>query len=98
MIDTAEQQRRFPNGVGDWAVGYMALKPMEDGRFLVLMTLALNRARVSIAEDEWSLGEGWCFDEVLLAFASFIRYPEPPVGWTRHMLGDGRNEYPGEAP
>lgn len=84
---------RFPE---DWdykADGYIACVDMEDGRKWCLLPLALGRLRIVIAEDRWTAGEHWCYDDNTAAILSYHRGPDvAPTGWTRHMLPNGRFE------
>ena len=92
-----ETVKRFPEGWTYLDGGYMAGKPMRDGRWWCLMPLTLGRLRIVIAEDEWTAGEHWCYDNVAAAWACWEAGPDhTPVGWSRHMLPDGTKEYPRE--
>jgi hypothetical protein len=76
-----------------WAEGYHAIKPLEDGRWLALMPLVLDRARVGVCTPT-EVVEFWCYDNPFEAALAFALYPEEPEGWERHMAPDGSLEYP----
>lgn len=85
-----------PERWGDmsWAWGYAAIKPTPDGKYVALMELIFG-VRIVVCEDKTTAGEHWCYTEdVMAGVESFLRFPEPPTGWSRHMLPDGSFEYP----
>ena len=84
---------RFPEGWDPLENGYVAAKPMEDGRWWCLMPLYGGRFRIVIAEDQFTAGEHWCYSNPVYAVVSWDDGPEkPPTKWTRHMLPDGSFE------
>ena len=80
----------------DWdykANGYVMGTPMADGRWWCLLPLTFGRFRIVIAEDIFTAGEHWCYDDNLAAILSYYRGPDvPPTGWKRHMRPDGTFE------
>jgi len=85
--------RRFPEGWKPFDHGYLHGVEMEDGRWWCLLELFGGRLRIVIAEDEFTSGEHWCFSDVRAGWMSYFNGPtEAPVGWSRHMLPDGRFE------
>lgn len=99
MAEPYFDEVRFPHGVdADWCAGYLTVQPMRDGRAWCLVPLLLGRLRIMIAEDQWTAGEHWCFNDNGAALASYTMGPDvPPKGWSRHMRADGtyeRPEYP----
>jgi hypothetical protein len=88
---------RFPHGTTDWADSYVDVQPMPDGRAWCLVPLIGGRLRIMIAEDQFTAGEHWCYDNKFAAVLSYHAGPwVEPTGWSRHMHPDGRLEYPGE--
>jgi hypothetical protein len=86
---------KFPPGRDDWHESYLEVQPMEDGRAWCLVPLIGGRLRIMIAEDQWTAGEHWCFNDAVHAVASYVAGPDvEPTGWSRHMHPDGRLEYP----
>ena len=88
------ERERFPEG---WNPkedgGYIMGEPMEDGRYWCLLLLTFGRLRIVIAEDQFSAGEHWCYENNVDAVLSYFRgLGEPPFGWKRHMLPDGTFE------
>ena len=84
---------RFPEDWSPEAAGYITGVPMEDGRYWCLLELTFGRYRIVIAEDQWSAGEHWCYEDNWAALMSWMAGPEKtPTGWKRHMLPDGTFE------
>lgn len=48
---------RFPRGFDEVANGYVATRPMADGRLWGLLRITFGRLRIVVIEDEWSAGE-----------------------------------------
>jgi len=77
----------------NWMDSYDFIRPLGDGKYLVIGDLIFGK-RIAIATPD-SLGEHWCYtDDPARAFLSFLSWPQPPIGWSRHMLPDGSFEYP----
>ena len=86
---------RFPDGVDEWADGYLDVQPMPDGRAWCLVPLIGGRLRIMIAEDHFTAGEHWCYSDPVAALISYHAGPEhAPTGWSRHMRLDRTREYP----
>ena len=87
------ERERFP---ADWdpkANGYLAGVPMPDGRYWCLLLLTFGRLRIVIAEDRWTAGEHWCYEDNAAALGCYIRGSQfVPTGWKRHMRPDGTYE------
>jgi hypothetical protein len=83
---------RFPKGWDPRAEGYVAGRRMDDGRWWCLMPLIGNRLRIVIAEDQYTAGEHWCYDNALTALINYDNGPtHSPTGWSRHMLPTARS-------
>ena len=90
---------RFPDGFEAEANGYIATRKMDDGRYWCLLRLIGERLRIVIAEDQYTAGEHWCFNNNDSAIRSYMLGPAyPPRGWSRHMHPDGTMEYPNDPP
>jgi hypothetical protein len=90
---------RIPDDWDFQANGYLMGQPMPDGRWWCLLELWGQRLRIVIAEDIFTAGEHWCYEDNGAALASYLRGPEfVPTGWKRHMLPDGRFERVFDAP
>lgn len=79
----------------DWMESYDMIRPLGEGKYLVIWDLIFGK-RIAVATAE-ALGEHWCYSTpqaIDFALLSFIMWPLPPIGWTRHMLPDGSFEYP----
>lgn len=84
---------RFPDDWDPTNEGYLAGRPMADGRYWCLMPLTFGRNRIVIAEDQFTVGEHWCFSDPLRGLQQWALGPDhAPEGWTRHMLPDGSFE------
>lgn len=89
------ERERFPEGWDPVEQGYIDGRLMDDGRYWCLLGLTLGRLRIVIAEDEFTAGEHWCYNNNAQALASFDAGPEvTPVGWSRHMRPDGTFDRP----
>lgn len=87
------ERERFPEDWDAKANGYVMGQPMADGRYWCLLLLTFGRLRIVIAEDQFSAGEHWCYEDNSAAMLSYLSGPDvPPVGWKRHMLPDGSFE------
>lgn len=77
----------------EWAEPYLAVRQLEEeDKFLVVAPQVFS-LRVAVATPT-SMGEHWCYRDVVEALIAFQLYPEMPEGWTRHMLPNGEMEYP----
>ena len=94
-MSTGLDPKRFPKGFDAHENGYLAVEPMPDGRAWCLLALTLGRLRIVIAEDQFTAGEHWCYDNNLAATMSYKAGPDvEPIGWSRHMHPNGDLEYP----
>lgn len=57
MSDFSFDPVRFPND--RWRTGFIAVLPMADGRAWTLHRLTFGRVRITIVEDQFSMGEHW---------------------------------------
>lgn len=82
-----------------WATGYIAVRPLDDDHWLVLMQLipipgtGQDRTRIAVAT-EHGVGEHWCYTDGVAGILEFVSWPQPPTYWSRHMRPDGTFEYP----
>ncbi len=77
----------------DWIDSYEMIRPLGEGKYLVIWDLIFGK-RIAVATRE-GVGEHWCFTtRPDAAMLSFLMWPLPPFGWSRHMLPDGSFEYP----
>jgi len=87
------ERERFPEDWNPVDAGYITGMPMDDGRYWCLLLLTFGRLRIVIAEDQFSAGEHWCYEDNAAAMLSYFAGSDvPPVGWKRHMLPDGMFE------
>lgn len=89
----AIEQITWPDGRPPWATGYFMGKRLDEEQWLIIHPLIGGRARLSIMTAESSCVEAWCMPNTTVALVSYILWPEPPQGWTRHMTKAG-NFYP----
>jgi hypothetical protein len=88
-------RQRFPEGWNPIDDGYIAGRPMDDGRWWCLMPLTFGRNRIVIAEDQFSVGEHWCYSDPTVGLANWALGPDhEPEGWSRHMHANGMLEWP----
>lgn len=101
MEPTTQQPILTPDddGFPPWARGYVAVRPLDGDRWLVLMQLIPlpysynERTRIAIATPD-AVGEHWCYTNGLAGILEFAAWPQPLTNWSRHMRADGTVEYP----
>ena len=90
----------FPAGYDEtWMRGYLAARPLDgddEGLWLVVKPLLLNRARLCVCEPGYSGDasiEHWCMDSPIDALIAWGSWPLPPIHWNRHQRRDRTHEY-----